>query len=351
MDQYIFYYVLPEGGKKTYPYLADFPCSVGDQVEIPFGRGNKPVSGEVKDIFRCLECDAPVPVDKARRIIRNLSAPETPELPEDETPAPVQKPAPAAPKASPFVVLDSDPANNEVIAQAEQLIAAKDPQAIFEWAMDHLDAESDVILDEVTKALQAASELGHTQAMLTLGDMFLTGFSTEVNVEAALELYKIAAGKGEIAAFTRLGTLYLDGIEVDADFSVAYDYFSLGVLLGDDPECLYRLGDMYREGKHVDTNETFAFRLYVRALNVARSKEDYRDTMPFILFRLGNGLLQQAQDLQDVRQAHNMLCDALSGFYEQLGLRDDIPDHLAGTKKLIDRAEKIIEKAVDGGEN
>ena len=173
MDQYIFYYVLPEGGKKTYPYLADFPCSVGDQVEIPFGRGNKPVSGEVKDIFRCLECDAPVPVDKARRIIRNLSAPETPELPEDETPAPVQKPAPAAPKASPFVVLDSDPANNEVIAQAEQLIAAKDPQAIFEWAMDHLDAESDVILDEVTKALQAASELGHTQAMLTLGDMFL----------------------------------------------------------------------------------------------------------------------------------------------------------------------------------
>ena len=26
----------------------------------------------------------------------------------------------------------------------------------------------------------------------------------------------------------------------------------------------------------------------------------------------------------------------------KLGLRDDIPDHLAGTKKLIDRAEKII---------
>lgn len=59
------------------------------------------------------------------------------------------------------------------------------------------------------------------------------------------------------------------------DYRKAYEYWTLGALLFQNPNCLYKLGDMYKNGYYVEQNEQHAIHLYFAAMNVCMS-DDYQ---------------------------------------------------------------------------
>ena len=93
------------------------------------------------------------------------------------------------------------------------------------------------------------------EAALGLGKLYDTGKAVEQNHQKAYELYQIAADAGLISAIRCCGDGFYYGQHQDIDCKKAYQYFSLGALLHDDANCLYKLGDMYLNGYGVAQNE------------------------------------------------------------------------------------------------
>jgi TPR repeat protein len=110
----------------------------------------------------------------------------------------------------------------------------------------------------------------------------LKTFSPEINysIEKAkrIELYKIAAEKGNGCAQNNLGLLYKNGDGVEKDLEKAVYWFDQAVKNGNEV-AQYNLGQCYRLGIGVEKDETKAFQLYNES-----AKQDYLDGK----FQLGN---------------------------------------------------------------
>ena len=102
-------------------------------------------------------------------------------------------------------------------------------------------------------------------AVLNFGTFYYSGKFVEQDYKKAFELYKIDADAGEIRAICNCGYCFYYGCHQEIDYAEALKYFSLGALLFNDANCLYKLGDMYLNGYGTDKNEKYAFLLYERA--------------------------------------------------------------------------------------
>ena len=179
------------------------------------------------------------------------------------------------------------------LAYIRDLLEMENYDAALDWASaHHNDLEHPEIMERVVEVYEMLVEMGNPVAALNLGSMYYNGTYLERDFKEATRLYHIAADAGEEEAICNLGYCYYYGRHQEVDYKKAYEYWSLGALMFQNPSCLYKLGDMYRNGHHVEQNEHYAIHLYFAAMNAAMSDDYDGDAIPDIDLRLGTALLQ-----------------------------------------------------------
>ena len=118
------------------------------------------------------------------------------------------------------------------------------------------------------------------------------------------------------------------------------------MLLYDDPNSLYKLGDMYRTGKFVEQNDIFAIKLYFRALNAIMREDEDKFCLADIQLRIGRAFLEGRQIEPDPERALHFLTDALTGFYARRKTDPFVKGLIIEAKELIAQAAAALDKEV-----
>ena len=330
MKKYYYCSVLPKGMKNTYYYIADEEVKVNAFVEFPFGYNNTLVIGTVMEAGYFDEDNVPFPVERTKHILRTVSQEEFDAYPGF------------------YAALHDDDDDIEYeLEEAEDYILCEDYDSIFDWAYEHHDRiESDRIMEMVCRCYEICVENGNPIAALNLGTLYYNGTYLERDYQKAAELYEIAAKAGERRAICNLGYCWYYGRHQAVDYERAYSYFHLAVLLYDDPNSLYKLGDMYRTGKFVEKNDIFAIKLYFRALNAIMREDEDKFCLADIQLRIGRAFLEDKQIEFDPERALHFLTDALAGFYARRKTYPFVKGLIIEAKELIAQAAAALDKEV-----
>ena len=130
----------------------------------------------------------------------------------------------------------------------------------------------------------------------------------------------------------------------EIDYAEAFKYFSLGALLFNDANCLYKLGDMYLNGYGADKNEKYAFLLYKRALERCQENGMDDERTADAQVRVGKCLLKGIGTKVDVEEAHGLLTFALINFYKRRKTDHFVANLIESTKELIAEAQERLDK-------
>ena len=325
MEQYRYCSVRPKNIDKTYFYLSEEEIPVNSYVLVPFGPENRLRKGVVESVNFYTEETAPYPVRRTKSVLRTITEEEydADEDPEWEH------------YAETFV---SD------IEELSGFLSEQNYDAVFEWACQHHECTRfPDIMETVIRCYRVCMRNGHPGAALNLGTLYYKGDYLKRDYQQAVKLYEIAAASGERRALCNLGYCYFYGRHQPPDYQKAYYYYNLGVLLHDDPTCLYKLGDMYRDGLGVSCNEKFALRLYFRALDAVNRPEEEDFPRPDILARIGEAFLYGMAVDKDPKKALDLLMQALSGFYDRRKTDPFVSGPIAHVKEKIQEAQELLE--------
>lgn len=269
MNPYWYCGILVKGVETVYSYISDSgEIPSGSYVMVPFGSHNAPRVGIVKSCGAYTAENAPYPVERTKHIIREAAAEEY----ENQPPL------------SPYY---RDDAIQDDLDEVNYAIAIQDWEEVFAWAYCHDGDLNERIAQKAAECYALCLEHDMPEAALGLGKLYDTGKAVEQNHQKAYELYQIAADAGLISAIRCCGDGFYYGQHQDIDYKKAYQYFSLGALLHDDANCLYKLGDMYLNGYGVAQNEEYAFMLYQRALSRCKEEDGDADCIADAQFRVG----------------------------------------------------------------
>ena len=335
VKEYCYCSVQPKGMSSVYSYLADdgMDIRIGTPVEIPFGHDNVLTKGLVVDFGYYTEDNAPWPVEKTKKIIRVLT-PEEYESDWDD----------AGKNGKDGKDDGLSEQDKKEIAEAMGYILSGNYDEMFKWAVNHHDrVDCPGIMKVVCSCYQLCVAQNNPVAALNLGTLYYTGDGVPQNFKKAEELYKIAAAAGEVRAICNLGYVYYYGRCGEVDYARAFQCFNLGAVLYDDANCLYKLGDMYRDGLFVTANGKFAFQLYLRALQQVSVPNTDHNCAPDIQFRLGRELVEGDIVTQNAENGLSLLTEALGGFYARRKNDAAVPELVQKTKELISKAEKILD--------
>ena len=325
--EYRYCIIKPKNMDSVYSYIA--PEELGEikintYVLIPFGKENRVMKGQVLEVGMYTEETAPFPVGKTKKICQVITEAQYKEDAAEST--------------------DDEADDREALEEAASYIEKEDYENIFKWAYRHHDdAEKPQIMHMVVRCYELCVEQNDPVAALNLGTLYYSGNGVSQDYKKAAMLYEIAAKAGELRAICNLGYCWYYGRHAEVNYEKALHCFTLGALLHDDPNCLYKLGDMYDSGKGVEVNRGYAFRLYIRALEVCNSGDCDDFCRPDILLRLGRSILEGNIVEQDPQVALNYLFPALSGFYDRRKTDPFVGGLIKDTKELIDKAEKILD--------
>ena len=329
--EYRYCVIRPKNMDTVYSYIA--PEELGEirintYVLFPFGKENRLMKGQVLEVGIYTEETAPFPVEKTKQILQIITRSQ---YEEEDVPTPAS----------------ADEDVRKSLEEAESYIAAEDYEKIFKWACRHHDdVENPQIMQMVVHCYELCVAQNDPMAALNLGTLYYNGHGVRQDFKKAAALYEIAAKAGELRAICNLGYCWYYGRHAEVNYEKALHYFSLGALLHDDPNCLYKLGDMYDSGKGIEQNRGYAFRLYVRALEMCNSGDCDDFCRADILLRLGRSILEGDVVERDPQVALNYLFPALSGFYDR-GKTDPFAGGLIkDTKALIDKAEEMLETEI-----
>ena len=109
-----------------------------------------------------------------------------------------------------------------------------------------------------------AAYLGHTEALVALGDAYRRGWGAPIMRDQAAGLYRLAARAGSVRGMFAYAVCCERGIGVDKDPFAAVDYYEQAVEHHYAP-ALNNLGGCYEAGRGVVRNELTAVELYSRA--------------------------------------------------------------------------------------
>ncbi|MBE5807229.1 MAG: hypothetical protein E7317_02690 [Clostridiales bacterium] len=334
MDTYWYLSVSFPNTSRRYSYLSDDgPLPIGTRVAVPFGKDNDVSIGTVEACSEHTAETAPYPPERTKHILHVVTAEEyEAQLAPDRDDAP------------------DDDMDDEDVAEAlkdvDMLIYEEDWDGVFEWASEHHDALNDAIARKVVSCYQRLVDLGHPVAALNLGTFYYRGRIVPQDYIKAFALYKLAADAGEVRAICNCGYCFYYGRHQQVDYAEAYKWFTLGALLSDDANCLYKLGDMYMNGCHVEKNEKYGFTLYMRAMRRCHDDEDpscLADTQ----LRVGRCLLYGTGVERDIEGAHAHLSMALLNFYHRRGTDSFALDSIARTKQLIHEAQLLLDREAE----
>ena len=231
----------------------------------------------------------------------------------------------------------------------ENDVYAKEKWATF-FAYDHPEAATKEIAAKAVSYYEEAVEAGVSRAMLNLGAVYYNGVLVEQDFEKALELYHMAESSedAEVAAraVCNLGYCYYYGRSVSVDKETAFRFFLKGSLRYDDANCLYKLGDMYRYGDHVEKDEDMAYTLYERALEEGRFRSG---CCADIYKRVGECKLYGVGTRGDAIAAARYLAQAKCDLYERIYVKNDpfAPALFDKVEELLWEAEQRLEERHD----
>lgn len=181
--------------------------------------------------------------------------------------------------------------------------------------------------------LEMGAEVGDGACAHELGSLYYMGDIVEQDYERAEALYRLAADAGFVQAMVNLGYIYEYGRVGAPDYEKAYAFYSFAAAAFDDPEALYKMGDMFARGKGVERDERAAYTLWMRSFDGA---EDVRIK--------AQAALRMAQALMDPESAARIgiPCDPLYCLelfqLAERGLRLSISEGLTYYEKRLGEA-------------
>lgn len=132
----------------------------------------------------------------------------------------------------------------------------------------HQDPE--VVCDVIVFAAALGSELGDSECSLFLGDAKVFGrFGLNAALDRGSWYWGRAMDQGNPEGALRFADYY-GSILGHEDYDTALSYYIRAVLIGDNAEAFYRIGDFYFEGKVVERDTVMAETLYQRGYNFAK---------------------------------------------------------------------------------
>ena len=318
-NRYWYCTVQIKGIDKAYSYISDTgELEENSYAMVPLGSSNTLRVGIVKSCKQYSEEDAPYPPQKTKHILRSATKEEY-----------LADAAGANDNFDPFDEV------NEYIAYAKW-------KEVMEWACDHHETTSHEVAQKVMQCYELCIKQNIPEAFLNLGTFYYNGVFVEQDYKKAFELYKVAADAGVLRAICNCGYCFYYGRHQEVDYAEAFRYFEIGALLYNDPNCLYKLGDMYLNGYHVEKNDKYAFLLFDRALSICRDNDDAGCWLADTQFRVGKCLLYGIGVDRNVEAAHALLNFALLNFYKRRQTDPFVAGQIASTKKLITEAQKYL---------
>lgn len=238
-----------------------------------------------------------------------------------------------------------------ILSDIEDRLAQKELHAMEEWAtffaFDHPELVTDDIAKKIVQFYQQAIAHGISRAMLNLGALYYNGVFVPQDFEKAVQLYHQAANSDDptvaVRAICNLGYCYYYGRSIAVDKEKAFSYFLKGTLKYEDPNCLYKLGDMYRRGECVEKDEKMAYTLYTKAYEVCSFLDE---SVADILVRLGECELHGIGTERDIISALKRLGTAEGHLYEKIYIKKDpfAQEVLAKVKRLFQTAEDMLQE-------
>ena len=122
------------------------------------------------------------------------------------------------------------------------------------------------------------------QMSYRIGNMYLQGLGTEINLEKAFEHISIAAKSYPFAQY-KLADMYENGTGTQVDFEKSSEYYSKALAgfiktneenENPDPQLSYRIGSMYEKGKGTEINPEKAFEYYLSSAEKGISYAQYK---------------------------------------------------------------------------
>lgn len=159
------------------------------------------------------------------------------------------------------------------------------------------------LIELVTELYEMAIKEKNDDAMNDLGSLYYDGTrGFEQSFEKAIKYYTMALRHGNRQAQENMGyCCYYGRNGEDPDYEKAFHYFALGAFEGA-PVSLYKIGDMYLNGLHVEKDEWEAFSIYVHCLRTMTEDSESRIAGPVYL-RLGKMLADGTGCKKDLRGA------------------------------------------------
>ena len=242
-----------------------------------------------------------------------------------------------------------------VLHLAESGITGAMGDTVYEILSEGKDSVTKEQADLIIRYLDSLVETGNHNALLTLGLLHYTGLGDFIPQDyvKAMCYYEKAVESSEKKnhwALNNLGYCYYYGRAGEADYKKAYDCFTLSAILGN-PNAMYKLGDMYYHGYHVDKDLDASFYWYSFAKEQVQEVEfddDYKGFVAAsIAMRIGRAYLHGEGIKIDLFSALLELRNAEALFYMQILLYKDYSiEQLPKVQKLIKAAISKLNKQI-----
>ncbi len=301
-----------------YSYISDFgELKPGKYVAVPFGRKNAVRFGLILSCKEYPVDEVPYPLEQTKHILRMATRDE--------------------------FMKDAFPEYAEWLNEIDLYIREENWDAVLNWACQHQNDSDETILWKVISCFALCVGQNMPLAALNLGTFYYNGRILEQDYQEAFELYKIAADAGIKEAICNCGYCFYYGRHQDVDYDEAYRYFSLGAMLYNDPNCLYKLGDLFQNGYGVQKNYIYAHQLYSRAYELVQSNSEDKHCMADVQYRLGRCNLYGIGCEKNVNEAHVLLTLALLNYYPRRKNEAYVPTTIATIKTLIAEAQQQLD--------
>ena len=131
---------------------------------------------------------------------------------------------------------------------------------------DGLGVEKDIY--KAIEWSKKASEKGDKRSMVLMGTLYYYGRGgVAVNYEEAVNMYSMAAEKGDSDGMWRLALCYEKGKGIEKDFEKSFEWFKKSAEKNN-PNGLFGLGECYLGGYGIEKNYKEAVALYEKAANL-----------------------------------------------------------------------------------
>ena len=301
-----------------YSYISDFgELKPGKYVAVPFGRKNAVRFGLILSCKEYPVDEVPYPLEQTKHILRMATRDE--------------------------FMKDAFPDYAEWHNEIDLYIKEENWDAVLNWACQHQNDSDETILWKVISCFALCIGQNMPLAALNLGTFYYNGRILEQDYQEAFELYKMAADAGIKEAICNCGYCFYYGRHQDIDYTEAYRYFSLGALLYNDANCLYKLGDLFQNGYGVQKNYIYAHQLYSRAYELVQSNSEDKHCMADVQYRLGRCNLYGIGCEKNVNEAHVLLTLALLNYYPRRKNEAFVPTTIASIKTLIAEAQQQLD--------